>query len=67
MPKEIYLGTSGVIHFLMNFTKYNDDEELSNLLNYLIKDLELYVEKTINHDEISVGYFDGLSGILHIL
>lgn len=67
MPKDLYLGTSGIAWFLNNYLKNFTDKELYNLLNYINTDLKLYINEAITLSPSKTGYFDGLSGILHIL
>lgn len=67
MPKDLYLGTSGIALFLNNYLNNFPDKELYNLLNYIDADLKLYMIEAITLSSSKTGYFDGLSGILHVL
>lgn len=67
LPRELYIGTSGIAIYLMNYLKIHEDSFLYKSLYYIYTDLIKYIRRSINSEDISLGYFDGISGIIHIL
>ncbi|MFL2072206.1 DUF4135 domain-containing protein [Marinilactibacillus psychrotolerans] len=68
LPKEYYLGNSGVLLFLHNNLVNNS---LSNFpfekYDLLYKDLLNYVDKRKYNINLKLGYHDGIAGILYTL
>ncbi|MEW4493182.1 DUF4135 domain-containing protein [Staphylococcus epidermidis] len=67
LPKEYYLGTSGLLLYLSKIINRNDYVFPKKKCYQMYNDLAKYVNKYKYSNEIKLGYYDGIAGILHVL
>lgn len=67
LPKEYYLGTSGLLLYLSRIITKDDYDFSKKKCYQMYSDLVKYVDEYKYSNEIKLGYYDGIGGILHVL
>src|SRR5690625_1174088 len=65
LPKEMYLGVSGLALFLNKMLAKYGDLQLIEKYRLMFVNLVDYIEDELKNNDVKLGFYDGISGVLY--